>query len=130
MFRNKGNKEKFNLNINKEQARKEYEEYLNQPPEVLENLRKCKLFMAVYIPVGAILETIVSGVFFDFKSSIGKLLSFVLCIILGIVIFFVSKRTYYNSKLRIVPLVCLCSGWLIGLLCIQKVLILFLNIVG
>ena len=34
MFGKKKNKEGFKLNINKEQAEKEYEEYLNQPPEV------------------------------------------------------------------------------------------------
>lgn len=130
MFGNKKNKEKFNLNINKEQAKKEYMEYLNQPPEVLENLRQCKIFMAVFIPAGILLTLVVLGFFFEFKSFIGSVIALVLCLILGTVIFFVSKKSLKNIKLRFVPLICLFSGWLIGILCIQKIILTILNIVG
>lgn len=130
MFGNKKNKEKFNLNINKEQAKKEYMEYLNQPPEVLENLRQCKIFMAVFIPAGILLTLVVLGFFFEFNSFIGSVIALVLCLILGIVIFFVSKKSLKNIKLRFVPLICLFSGWLIGILCIQKIILTILNIVG
>ena len=130
MFGNKKNKEKFNLNINKEQAKKEYMEYLNQPPEVLENLRQCKIFMAVFIPAGILLTLVVLGFFFEFNSFIGSVIALVLCLILGTVIFFVSKKSLKNIKLRFVPLICLFSGWLIGILCIQKIILTILNIVG
>ena len=130
MFGNKKNKEKFNLNINKEQAKKEYMEYLNQPPEVLENLRQCKIFMAVFIPAGILLTLVVLGFFFEFNRFIGSVIALVLCLILGTVIFFVSKKSLKNIKLRFVPLICLFSGWLIGILCIQKIILTILNIVG
>lgn len=129
MFGKKKNKEGFKLNINKEQAKKEYEEYLNQPPEVLENLKKCKIFMAIYIPLGALLSIAFLGLISEFKSIAGSLISLGFCILLGTVIFFVSKKKYLeNWKFRLVPLICLCVGWVIGIFCIQRIILIILNV--
>ncbi|WP_288748601.1 hypothetical protein [uncultured Treponema sp.] len=126
MFWNKNNRKRFKLNINKKQAEKEYEEYLNQPPEVLENLKKCKIFMAIYIPLGVLLS-----VAFEFKSIVGSLVSFGICLSLGIAIFFSLKKEYSdNWKLRLVPLICLSVGQVIGLFCIQKIILIILNVTG
>lgn len=130
MFGKKKNREGFKLNINKEQAEKEYKEYLNQPPEVLENLKKCKIFMAIYIPLGALLSIAFLGLFFEFKSIVGSLLSLGICILLGTVIFFASKKYLANWKLRLVPLICLCVGWVIGIFCIQRIILIILNVAG
>ena len=124
----KKNREGFKLNINKEEAEKEYQEYLNQPPEVLENLRKCRLYMAVFIPLGTIISLFVLNFFFDFKSFAGSLVTLGICVFAGIIIFLVSKKFVNNWKLRLVPLICLCAGWLIGIFCIQKIIVTFLNI--
>lgn len=126
----KKNRDGFKLNINKEEAEKEYQEYLNQPPEVLENLRKCKLYMVVFIPLGAIISLCVLKFFFDFKSFAGSLVTLGICILAGIINFLVSKKFVSNWKLRLVPLICLCVGWLIGIFCIQKIILIFLNVVG
>lgn len=129
MFGNKKNKKGFKLNINKEQAEKEYKEYLNQPPEVLEKLRKCKIFMAIYIPLGVLLSIASLGLFFEFKSIVGSLVSLGICMLLGAVIFFASKKKYLeNWKLRLVPLICLCVGWIIGIFCIQRIILMVLNV--
>lgn len=131
MFGNKKNKERFRLNINKEQAEEEYKEYLNQPPEVLDNLKKCKIFMAMYIPLGVLLSLAFLDLFFEFKSIIGSLVSLGICILLGTVIFFASKKKYVaNPKLRLVPLICLCVGWVIGIFCIQRIFLIILNVAG
>ena len=92
MFWNKNNRKRFKLNINKKQAEKEYEEYLNQPPEVLENLKKCKIFMAIYIPLGVLLSVAFLYLLFEFKSIIGSLVSFGVCLGLGIAVFFSLKK--------------------------------------
>lgn len=129
MFGNKKNKKGFKLNINKEQAEKEYKEYWNQPPEVLEKLRKCKIFMAIYIPLGVLLSIASLGLFFEFKSIVGSLVSLGICMLLGAVIFFASKKKYLeNWKLRLVPLICLCVGWIIGIFCIQRIILMVLNV--
>ena len=126
MFWNKNNRKRFKLNINKKQAEKEYEEYLNQPPEVLENLKKCKIFMAIYIPLGVLLS-----VAFEFKSIVGSLVSFGICLSLGIAVFFSLKKEYSdNWKLRLVPLICLSVGQVIRLFCIQKIILIILNVTG
>lgn len=131
MFGKKKNKEGFKLNINKEQAEKEYKEYLNQPPEVLENLKMCKIFMAIYIPLGALLSIAFLGLFSDLKNIVGSLVSLGITILLGTVIFFVSKKKYLeNWKLRLVPLICLCVGWVIGIFCIQRIILIILNVAG
>lgn len=131
MFGKKKNKEGFKLNINKEQAEKEYEEYLNQPPEVLENLKKCKIFMAIYIPLGALLSIAFLGLLSDLKNIVGSLVSLGITILLGTVIFFASKKKYLeNWKLRLVPLICLCVGWIIGIFCIQRIILIILNVAG
>lgn len=124
----KKNREGFKLNINKEEAEKEYQEYLNQPPEVLKNLRKCKLYMAVFIPLGAIISLFVLNFFFNFKSFAGSLVTLGICVFAGIISFLVLKKFVNNWKLRLVPLICLCAGWLIGIFCIQKIIVTFLNI--
>lgn len=125
MFRNKKNKKSFKLNINKEQAEKEYREYLNQSPEVLENLRICKIFMAVFIPIGIVLTSAI-GFIFEFKGFLGAVIAFAVCLLLGMVIFLI-KKSLKNIKLRFVPLICLFFGWLAGILCIQKIILIFLN---
>lgn len=130
MFGKKKNREGFKLNINKEQAEKEYKEYLNQPSEVLENLKKCKIFMAIYIPLGALLSIAFLGLFFEFKSIVGSLLSLGICMLLGTTIFFSSKKYLANWKLRLVPLICLCVGWVIGIFCIQRIILIILNVAG
>lgn len=126
----KKNREGFKLNINKEEAEKEYQKYLNQPPEVLENLRKCRLYMAVFIPLGTIISLFVLNFFFDFKSFAGSLVTLGICVFAGIVNFLISKKFVSNWKLRLVPLICLFVGWLIGIFCIQKVILILLNFVG
>ena len=115
MFGKKKNKEGFKLNINKEQAEKEYEEYLNQPPEVLENLKMCKIFMAIFIPVGIL----VNIVFWElpFNSIVINLMSVGSCLLVGTILFFTNKNFLTNWKLRLVPLICLCVGWVIGMFC-------------
>lgn len=131
MFGNKKNKEGFKLNINKEDAEKEYKEYLNQPPEVLENLNKCKFYMAIFIPLGVLLSILISGLLFNFKSLAGWLLSFGMCLGLGAAIFFSLKKKYSNNwKLRLVPLICLNVGQFFGLFCIQKIILIILNVAG
>lgn len=131
MFRNKKNKKDFKLNINKEQAKQEYEEYLKQPPEVLENLKKCKIFMAIYIPLGTLLSIAFLGLFSNLKTIVGSLIPLGGCILLGTVIFFISKKKYLkNWKLRLVPLICLCVGWIIGIFCIQRIILIILNVAG
>lgn len=131
MFWNKNNRKRFKLNINKKQAEKEYEEYLNQPPEVLENLKKCKIFMAIYIPLGVLLSVASLYLFFEFKSIVGSLVSFGVCLGLGIAVFFSLKKEYSdNWKLRLVPLICLSVGQVIGLFCIQKIILIILNVAG
>lgn len=131
MFGKKKNREGFKLNINKEQAEKEYKEYLNQPPEVLENLKKCKIFMAIYIPLGVLLSLAALCLFFELKSIVGSLVSLGVCILLGTIIFFASKKKYLaNWKLRLVPLICLCVGWVIGIFCIQRIILIILNVAG
>ena len=128
MFGKKKNKEGFKLNINKEQAKKEYEEYLNQPPEVLENLKMCKIFMAICIPVGVL----VNIVFFElpFNNIVINLMSLGSCLLVGTILFFTNKNFLTNWKLRLVPLICLCVGWVIGIFCIQKIILIILNIAG
>ena len=128
MFGKKKNKEGFKLNINKEQAKKEYEEYLNQPPEVLENLKMCKIFMAICIPVGVL----VNIVFFElpFNNIVINLMSLGSCLLVGTILFFTNKKFLTNWKLRLVPLICLCVGWVIGIFCIQKIILIILNIAG
>lgn len=130
MFGKKKDREAFKLNINKEQAEKEYKEYLSQPSEVLENLKKCKIFMAIYIPLGALLSIAFLCLFFEFKSIVGSLLSLGICMLLGIIIFFASKKYLANWKLRLVPLICLCVGWVIGIFCIQRIILIILNVAG
>lgn len=131
MFGKKKKREAFKLSINKKQAEKEYKEYLNQPPEVLENLKNCKIFMAIYIPLGALLSIASLCLFFEFKSIVGSLVSLGICILLGTVIFFASKKKYLaNLKLRLVPLICLCVGWIIGIFCIQRIILIILNVAG
>ena len=130
MFGKNKNKEGFKLNINKEDAEKEYEEYLNQPPEVLENLKMCKIFMSVFIPLGICLSTLLSTLVFNFKDYVGILLSLGICFLLGGVFFLVSKKRLNNWKLRLVPLICLCTGWIMGILCIQKIVLMFMNFAG
>ena len=127
----KKNKAGFKLNINKGEAEKEYKEYLNQPPEVLENLRKCKIFMAIFIPIGMCLSLAILRFGFEFKSVAGSITSLGICILFGFALFFVFKKRYLsNWKLRLVPLICLCAGWGIGIFCIQKIILIFLNIEG
>lgn len=131
MFGKKKNRKGFKLNINKEQAAKEYKEYLNQPQEVLENLKKCKIFMAIYIPLGVLLSIALLGLFFEFKSIVGSLVSLGICILLGTVIFFAAKKKYLaNWKMRLVPLICICVGWVIGIFCIQRIILIILNVAG
>lgn len=131
MFGKKKNKEVFKLNINKEDAEKEYKEYFNQPPEVLENLKKCKIFMAIYISLGMVLSIVFLDLFFEFKNIVGSLLSLGITILLGIFIFFALKKKYLtNWKLRLVPLICLCVGWVIGIVCIQRIIHIILNVAG
>lgn len=131
MFGKKKDKEGFKLNINKEDAEKEYKEYFNQPPEVLENLKKCKIFMAIYIPLGMILSIVFLGLFSEFKNIVGSLVSLGITILLGIFIFFAFKKKYLmNWKLRLVPLICLCAGWVIGIVCIQRIIHIILNVEG
>lgn len=128
MFGKKKNKEGFKLNINKEQAEKEYEEYLNQPPEVLENLKMCKIFMAIFIPVGIL----VNIVFWElpFNSIVINLMSVGSCLLVGTILFFTNKNFLTNWKLRLVPLICLCVGWVIGMFCIQSIILMILNVTG
>lgn len=128
MFGKKKNKEGFKLNINKEQAEKEYEEYLNQPPEVLENLKMCKIFMAIFIPVGIL----VNIVFWElpFNSIVINLMSVGSCLLVGTILFFTNKNFLTNWKLRLVPLICLCVGWVIGMFCIQSIILIILNVTG
>ena len=128
MFGKKKNKEGFKLNINKEQAEKEYEEYLNQPPEVLENLKICKIFMAIFIPVGIL----VNIVFWElpFNSIVINLMSVGSCLLVGTILFFTNKNFLTNWKLRLVPLICLCVGWVIGMFCIQSIILMILNVSG
>lgn len=132
MFGNKKNKERFRLNINKEQAEEEYKEYLNQPPEVLDNLKKCKIFMAVFIPLGILLSLVVLGFCFEFKSLIGSVVTLGNCLFSGAINFFISKRfiNNRNRKLRLVPLICLCVGWVIGIVCVQPIILIILNVAG
>lgn len=126
MFGKKKNKEGFKLNINKEQAEKEYEEYLNQPPEVLENLKICKIFMAIFIPVGIL----VNIVFWElpFNSIVINLMSVGSCLLVGTILFFTNKNFLTNWKLRLVPLICLCVGWVIGMFCIQSIILIILKV--
>ena len=126
MFGKKKNKEGFKLNINKEQAEKEYEEYLNQPPEVLENLKMCKIFMAIFIPVGIL----VNIVFWElpFNSIVINLMSVGSCLLVGTILFFTNKNFLTNWKLRLVPLICLCVGWVIGMFCIQSIILIILKV--
>ena len=128
MFGKKKNKEGFKLNINKEQAAKDYEEYLNQPPEVLENLKMCKIFMAIFIPVGIL----VNIVFWElpFNSIVINLMSVGSCLLVGTILFFTNKNFLTNWKLRLVPLICLCVGWVIGMFCIQSIILMILNVAG
>lgn len=131
MFGKKKNKEGFKLNINKEQAETEYREYLSQPPEVLENLRKCKIFMATFMPLGIILSLGILLVCFGFKSLMGSAVTLGLCVLLGLAIFFAAKKKYpANWKLRLVPLICLCVGWVIGIFCIQRIILIIINVAG
>lgn len=130
MFGNKMNREKFKMNINKEQAEQEYREYFSQPSEVLENLRRCKIFMAVFIPIGILLTLAVLKFFFESNNFVGFIVALILCFLLGMIVFFLSKRTLKNIKLRVVPLICLFSGWLIYILCIQKIILIILNVAG
>lgn len=131
MFGKKKNRDGFKLNINKEQAEKEYKEYLNQPPEVLENLKKSKIYMAIYISLGVLLSIASLCLFFEFKSMVGSFVSLGICILLGTVIFFTSKKKCCpNWKLRLVPLICLCVGWVIGIFCIQRIIQITLNVAG
>ena len=128
MFGKKKNKEGFKLNINKEQAEKEYEEYLNQPPEVLENLKICKIFMAIFIPVGILVNIVFCE--FPFNSIVINLMSVGSCLLVGTILFFTNKNFLTNWKLRLVPLICLCVGWVIGMFCIQSIILMILNVTG
>ena len=126
MFGKKKNKEGFKLNINKEQAEEEYKEYLNQPPEVLENLKKCKLYMAIFIPLGVLVKLAFSCL--PLKNIIENFMSLGTCALVGIILFLANKKYLTNWKLRLVPLICLCVGWIIGIVCIQKIILIFLNV--
>ena len=128
MFGKKKNKEGFKLNINKEQAEKEYEEYLNQPPEVLENLKMCKISMAIFIPVGVLVNIVYSEL--PFNSIVINLTSLGSCLLVGTILFFFNKKFLTNWKLRLVPLICLCVGWVIGIFCIQRIILIILNVAG
>lgn len=130
MFGKKKNKERFKVNINKEQAEEEYKEYMNQPPEVLQNLKTCKYFMAVFIPLGIVSSLVVLGFCFEFKSFIGSITSLGICLFSGSASFFISKRFFNDWKLRLVPLICLCTGWVIGIFCIQRIFLIILNVAG
>jgi len=129
MFGYKKNKKPFKLHINKKNAVEEYMEYMSQPPEVLENLRKCKIFMAIFIPVGIILS-IVAGFLFNFKNFTAAAIALCFYFIIGLTFFFASKNRLENWKLRLVPLICLFTGWIMGTFCIQKIILMIINVVG
>ena len=128
MFRNKKNKETFKLNINKEQANEEYKEYMSQPPEILESLRNCKIFMAIFIPAGIAL-TILISVVFPTQDLIGDFITLGVCILVGVLFSLCPPKKYSTSlKIRFVPLICLCTGWTIGQICVQKIITMVIKL--
>lgn len=131
MFGNKKkSQERFRLSIDKKQAEEEHREYLSQPPEVLRNLRTCRSLMWVFISSGIILSLAISGLFFGFKSPGGPAVTLGICLLSGAGSFLVTKRHLDNWRLRLVPLICLCAGWGIGTFCVQRIILIILNIAG
>ena len=141
MFGYKKNKKPFKLHINKKNAAEEYMEYMSQPPEVLENLRKCKIFMAIFIPVGIITEHLANRNILS-ASQLIEMQNSAYGLNIKNANFSVSyfdfekidehssKNRLENWKLRLVPLICLFTGWIMGTFCIQKIILMILNVVG
>lgn len=112
--------------VNKKQAEKEHREYMNQSPEVLENLKLCKLYMKIFILAGIILSFL-GKMLPNLRNIFCILISLCSCIILGTAFFFLSGKKLSNLKIRLVPLICLCFGWGMGMLFSQKIISLIFD---
>lgn len=100
----KKNRKPFTLRIDKNQAERERELFEGEPPEVKASLRLCKIFMAVFMPVGTVLSFLPNA-----------LVSVLVLLGAGLISFaFVKLKVAADRKLPFVPAICLVSGFLMG----------------
>lgn len=96
----------FKIEIDKEQAEKDRNEYMAQPPEVLKQLEMCRNFMLVFIPAAAI------AVFL-----LPIFIALPVCTAAGASAFlFMKFRKKEGWKLSLVPGVCILIGIILGLM--------------
>lgn len=100
----------FRLRIDRERAELERKLFESEPDAVKAKFKTCKTFMAVFVPIGAVIS---------FLTEVS--ISFLLLVGLGAASFIAAKlKGSANRKLASVPAVCLVTGFLLGQFILKK----------